>query len=63
MCAIGLELNLAETKDLLSRAGFSLSKYLKTDVIVEYFITNEIYDIFTINEELFANDLVLLGTS
>lgn len=62
-CAIGLELNLAETKDLLSRAGFSLSKYLKTDVIVEYFITNEIYDIFTINEELFANDLVLLGTS
>ena len=61
-CAIGLELNLEEATDLLSRAGFSLSKYVKTDVIVEYFIKNSIYDIFTINEELFANDLVLLGT-
>ncbi len=61
-CAIGLELNLAETTDLLDRAGFSLSKYVKTDVIVEYFIKNGIFDIFKINEELFANDLVLLGT-
>ena len=61
-CAIGLELTLAETSDLLARAGFSLSKYVKTDVIVEYFIKNGKYDIFEINNELFDHDLVPLGT-
>ena len=61
-CAIGLRLSLPETRDLLDRAGFSLSRHVKSDVIVEYFIEHSIYDIFLINEELFANDLTLLGT-
>ena len=61
-CAIGLQLTMEETQDLIGRAGFSFSKYVKSDVIVEYFIKKSIYDIFLINEELFAQDLSLLGT-
>ena len=62
-CAVGLKLTMEEAEDLIGRAGFSFSKYVKTDVIVEYFIEKCIYDIFLINEELFAQDLSLLGTS
>ena len=59
--AIALELSLEETKHLLSTVGFTLSKSIKFDVIIEYFIVNKIYDIFTINETLFKFDQVCLG--
>jgi O-acetyl-ADP-ribose deacetylase (regulator of RNase III) len=59
--AIGLHLNLEETKHLLSTAGMCLSRSNKFDVIIEYFITKEIYDIFLINETLFEFDQVCLG--
>lgn len=59
--AIALKLNLDETKDLLLRAGFALSHCYKTDIIVEYFIENGKYDIFELNEVLFAFDEKTLG--
>ena len=59
--AIALELSLEETKHLLSTVGFTLSKSNKFDIIIEYFLLNEEYNIFTINETLFKFDQVCLG--
>lgn len=59
--AISLKLNLDETKDLLARAGFALSHSSKFDIIVEYFIEEGMYNIFEINEVLYAYDQNTLG--
>ena len=50
--AVALELNLDDTKDLLSRAGLALSPCSKQDLIVRYFIEKENYDMFVINYTL-----------
>lgn len=58
---IALELSLKQAEDLLSRAGYTLSHSSKRDVIIEYFIREEIYDLSDINEVLFLLDQKIIG--
>lgn len=59
--ALALKLNLDETKDFIGRAGYAFSPSSRFDLIVEYFIENEVYDFMTINVALFNHNEPLLG--
>ncbi|MBQ8616940.1 MAG: O-acetyl-ADP-ribose deacetylase [Clostridia bacterium] len=59
--AIALELSLEETRDMLMKAGFSLSHSNKADIVVEYCIMTDNYNIIEINQVLFKLDLQPLG--
>ncbi len=60
--AIALELTLPETNAFIRTAGYTLSYSSKFDIIIEYFILKQVYDIFTINETLFAFGEPSLGS-
>ena len=61
--AVGLRLNLDDTKDLLAAAGFTLTNNSLFDVIVSFCIEYGIYDVYEINELLFKYDQPYLGTT
>lgn len=59
--AIALELDMPAMLDLLSRAEIAFSPSSKFDLIVMYFVTHHIYDIFEINAALFKYGQPILG--
>lgn len=60
--AIALELDLEETEAFLKTVGFSLSHSNTFDMIVEYFISNGIYDLYEIDAALYQYDQMTLGS-
>ena len=47
--AIGLHLNMDETKDILKVAGYAFSPYSQTDIVVKYFINNKDYNVIKLD--------------
>lgn len=59
--ALALELDLEETKEFIGRAGYALTHSSKYDIIIEFFISQKNYNVFEINEVLFAYNYPLIG--
>lgn len=58
---IGLRLTINEAEEFVSLAGYSFSNTSKFDLIIQYMLINEIFDLYFINEMLEKYDQPLLG--
>lgn len=59
--ALALELNMDQTTDLLSRAGYAFSPSNKTDIVIRYCIENRIFRLFDVDSYLLSFDLPTLS--
>ena len=60
--AIALQLPMTEIQDMLGKAGFAFSHSSMSDLIVEYYIQQGVYNIIEINAALYSFDQKLLGS-
>lgn len=61
--AVSLRLDLAETEELLMKAGYAFSPAEIADVIIRFYIGRRFYNIYAINESLYAYDQAQLGNA
>lgn len=59
--ALALELDLADTQDLIGRAGYALTASSKFDLIIQFFIEQKDYNLTEINMALYEFDQPLLS--
>ncbi len=59
--ALALSLSLDDAKDLLARAGYTLSHSVKRDIAIEFFFTESIYNVVEVNEILYRLGSTPLG--
>ena len=60
--ALALKLNLTKAKDFLASAGYALTNSSKRDVIISFFLENEIFDTYLLNDYLYEyNQPILFG--
>ena len=60
--ALALELDLTQTRDLIGRAGYTLTNSSYFDLIIRYHIENKKYNVVEINVALYEYDQPLLGS-
>jgi len=56
LCAIGLKLDIEETKKLLASAGYAINPSSKFELIIQYFIESKIYNFHEIDTILLQYD-------
>lgn len=61
--AISLQMDKEEALNLIGKAGYTLTRSSRGDLIIEYCLTHKKYNIYEINEILYEYNQPLLGSS